>query len=213
MKIIIVGDSSVGKSNLILQYTENRFNEGHNPTLGLDFLAKKVKVNDLMFMCQIWDTAGQENFRSITRTYYKDCTCAIIVFDITSRRSFNSVQSWFNDINDNCTKNTLVVLVGNKVDLDSKRQVLYEDAVNYANSVGLQYFETSAKNGHNVQKLFDGLVEVYADKIRNSRHNWKLLNIEPNEKKVFDLDDDNKFEDTKGKNCCITNMNSFNKFK
>ena len=202
MKVIIVGDSSVGKSNLILQYTENKFNDGHNPTLGLDFSAKKVQVNDLTFMCQIWDTAGQENFRSITRTYYKDCTCALIVFDITSRRSFNSVQEWFNDINDNCNKSTLVVLVGNKSDLESKRQVLHEDAVNYANSVGLQYFETSAKSGHNVQKLFNGLVEVYADKVKNSRQNWKLLNIEQNEKKFFDLGEENQMEVTKGKNCC-----------
>ena len=96
----------------------------------------------------------------------------------------------------------MIVLVGNKSDLESKRQVLHEDAVNYANSVGLQYFETSAKSGHNVQKLFNGLVEVYADKVKNSRQNWKLLNIEQNEKKFFDLGEENQMEVTKGKNCC-----------
>jgi small GTP-binding protein len=154
-KYIIIGDSSVGKSNLLLKYTQNRFNDDYQATIGVEFGAKNLDINKKVYRVQIWDTAGQENFRSITRAYYKNSACAMIVYDITCQETFKSIQSWIEDVKNQSPKTVLLILVGNKIDLEDKRQVSYEDGKALADKNDMLFFETSAKTGENVKQLFE----------------------------------------------------------
>ena len=111
LKFIVIGDSSVGKSNILLRYTQNEFNQEYQSTIGVEFGAKNIKINNKIYRIQIWDTAGQENFRSITRAYYKNSVCALVVYDITKRESFENVQSWIQDCRNQSPKTIIMVLV------------------------------------------------------------------------------------------------------
>ena len=117
LKYVIVGDASVGKSNLLLRYTHGEFKEEYQLTIGVEFGSNNVIINNKIFRIQIWDTAGQENFRSITRSYYKNSACALIVYDITRRASFESLSDWIEDCKNSSPKTVFMVLVGNKSDL------------------------------------------------------------------------------------------------
>ena len=154
LKFIVIGDSSVGKSNILLRYTQNEFNQEYQSTIGVEFGAKNIKINNKIYRIQIWDTAGQENFRSITRAYYKNSVCALVVYDITKRESFENVQSWIQDCRNQSPKTIFMVLVGNKSDLNDKREVSYDDGKDLAEKNNMLFFETSAKNGDGVKDLF-----------------------------------------------------------
>ena len=132
LKFVIIGDSGVGKSNILLRYMNNTFSEDFKATVGVEFGAKNIEINGRIYRIQIWDTAGQENFRSIARAYYKNSICACIVYDITSRNSFNSVQSWIDDCTKQTPRNILLLLIGNKNDLNDKREVQYEEGEEFA---------------------------------------------------------------------------------
>ena len=164
-KYIIIGDSAVGKSNLLLQYAHNKFNDDYQATIGVEFGAKNITVNNKIYRIQIWDTAGQENFRSITRAYYKNSVCAMVVYDITNKDTFNNVQTWIEDCKNQSPKTIFMVLVGNKNDLEDKRQVKYEDGMELANKNGMMFYETSAKSGFNVEEIFNSLAKAIAQKI------------------------------------------------
>lgn len=152
-KYIIIGDSAVGKSNLLLQYIHNTFKPEYQLTIGVEFGAKNITLKDNIYRVQIWDTAGQENFRSITRAYYKNSVCAMVVYDITSRQSFNAIQTWVEDCKSNSPKTITMVLVGNKKDLDNNRQISYEEGETLAKKNGMLFYETSAKTGENVEEV------------------------------------------------------------
>ena len=164
-KYIIIGDSAVGKSNLLLQYCHNKFNDDYQATIGVEFGAKNLTVNNKIYRVQIWDTAGQENFRSITRAYYKNSVCALVVYDITNKDTFNNVQTWIEDCKNQSPKTIFMVLVGNKNDLEDKRQVKYEEGMELANKNGMMFFETSAKSGFNVEEIFNSSAKAIAQKI------------------------------------------------
>ena len=117
-------------------------------------MAKNISVNNRNVRIQIWDTAGQEAFRSITRSYYKSSTCAFIVYDITEKKTFYDVTSWLQDCRDMCYKNILIYLIGNKCDLEDKRQVTEEEGREFAEENNLVFFETSALNGNNIEEIF-----------------------------------------------------------
>ena len=117
-------------------------------------MAKNISINDRNVRIQIWDTAGQEAFRSITRSYYKSSTCAFIVYDISEKRTFYNVHAWLQDCRDMCFKNVLIYLIGNKSDLEDKRQVTYEEGKKFADENNLVFFETSALNGNNIEEIF-----------------------------------------------------------
>ena len=131
-----------------------RFNPEHEITIGCEFMSKNIQVKDREVRIQIWDTAGQETYRSITRTYYKSSTCAFIIYDITDRKTFANVSSWLKECREMCYKDILICLVGNKTDLEDKRVVSKEEGEKFAEDNGLIFFETSAKTGQNIEEMF-----------------------------------------------------------
>jgi len=153
-KYIIIGDSSVGKSNILMKFTHNKFTNDFQSTIGVEFGAKNLEVNNNVYRIQIWDTAGQENFRSITRSYYKNSVCAMIVYDITNRASFEHVQNWIEDIRGQSPKTILILLLGNKSDLEEKRVVSYDEGNEFAIKNGISFCETSAKTGFGIEEIF-----------------------------------------------------------
>jgi small GTP-binding protein len=165
LKYIIIGDSAVGKSNLLLQYTFGEFIEEYKNTIGVEFGAKNVDIDNKSYRIQIWDTAGQECFKSITRAYYKNSVCAIVVYDITCLDSFNNVSSWIEDCKNYSPKNVYIVLVGNKSDLEERRQIPTEKGQEIADKFGISFFETSAKTGSNVVKIFEESAKEIAKRI------------------------------------------------
>ena len=153
-KYIIIGDSAVGKSNILLRYIHDKFNEEFQSTIGVEFGARNIKIEDKIYRIQIWDTAGQETFRSITRAYYKNSVCACVVYDITNKNSFQNIKSWLEDCKKQSPKTVFLILIGNKVDLEDKRQVTYEEGSIFAEKNGMLFFETSAKTGKNIEEIF-----------------------------------------------------------
>ena len=172
LKYIIIGDSAVGKSNLLLQYTYGEFIEEYRSTIGVEFGAKNIDINNKSYRIQIWDTAGQECFKSITRAYYKNSVCAIVVYDITCQNSFDNVSTWIEDCKNYSPKNVYIVLVGNKSDLEERRQIPTEKGQEIADKFGIAFFETSAKTGHNVVKIFEESVKEIAKRIDNDFYDY-----------------------------------------
>ena len=145
----------MGKSCILLQFTDNKFRYQHELTIGVEFGAKTIDINGKSIKIQIWDTAGQEAFQAITRTYYKGTIGALLVYDITRRETFTHVTKWLDDVRTNSSKNVTVILIGNKKDLEDKRQVSYEEGEAFAKENGLMFLETSAKTAYNVVESFN----------------------------------------------------------
>ena len=154
-RYIIVGDMAVGKSCLLLQFTDHKFRHQHELTIGVEFGGKTIEVKNKNVKIQIWDTAGQEAFQAITRTYYKGAIGALLVYDITRKDTFIHVTKWLDEVRSNSSKNITVILIGNKKDLEDKRQVSYEEGENFAKENGLMFLETSAKTAYNVVESFN----------------------------------------------------------
>jgi len=164
-KYIVIGDSFVGKSCIVAKYIHGGFDEEFKTTIGIEFGSKDLTINGKVYRIQIWDTAGQETFRSITRAYYKNSVCSFIVYDVTNRQSFLNVQDWFNECKKQTPKTAMMVLVGNKIDLNNKREVSYEEGENFAKNNSMLFYETSAKNGDNIENMFYESAEIIANKI------------------------------------------------
>ena len=168
LKFIIIGDSAVGKSNILLRYTNDSFSNEFQATIGVEFGAKNLIIDGKTYRVQIWDTAGQEQFRSITRAYYKNSVCACVVYDITNKASFENIKSWLEDCKKKCPKSIYFVLIGNKSDLENKREVTYEEGSIYAQKNGMIFFETSAKTGQNINEVFIKSTNDIAKNIENN---------------------------------------------
>lgn len=164
-KFIVVGDSGVGKSCLLLKFSDNRFRPDHDLTIGVEFGSKEIEIADETVHLQIWDTAGQESFRSITRAYYKGATAALLVYDITRRSSFQSLVDWISEINDNSNLSIVTVLIGNKSDLGN-RVISTEEGKEFAEKHGLIFLETSAKTGQNVEQSFESAAAEVMDRVK-----------------------------------------------
>ena len=159
-KILLLGDSSVGKTCFLMRYTDNTFQEIHMSTIGLDYKLKNVQLDDgKMVKIQIWDTAGQDRFRSITKNYYKGAHGIILIYDITNKKSFENVRTWINQIKEEVSEKVSIILVGNKIDDEEHRVVLTEDGEKIAKELGLMFFECSAKSGVNIDSTFNELVK------------------------------------------------------
>ena len=172
-KFIMIGDTFVGKSNLLSQYTTKRFNPEHEITIGCEFMAKNIIIKNRIVRIQIWDTAGQEAFRAITRSYYKNCACSIIVYDITNKKSFNNLETWLKEVSENCSKHVKIVLVGNKKDLEEDRQVELNECEEFAEKNQIKdFYETSALNGENVDKIFEESAKQIVEELERGELNW-----------------------------------------
>lgn len=153
-KLVLLGESAVGKSSLVLRFVKGQFHEYQESTIGAAFLTQTVCLDDATVKFEIWDTAGQERYHSLAPMYYRGAQVAIVVYDITTPESFNRAKTWVKELQRQASPNIVIALAGNKVDLEDKRMVEETDAKTYAQENGLLYIETSAKTATNVNELF-----------------------------------------------------------
>ena len=160
MKILLIGDSGVGKSCLLVRFVDDKFNPSFITTIGIDFKIKTVDINGKKTKLQLWDTAGQERFRTITTAYYRG--------DVTDERTFTNIRQWFKTVNEHANDDAQLLLVGNKSDMDT-RTVTYEQGETLAKELGIPFVESSAKNDDNVNEIFFTLARLIQEKIDNDK--------------------------------------------
>jgi len=161
-KVVVIGDSGVGKSNLITRFTQDRFTKDSKPTIGVEFGAKSIEHEGITIKGQIWDTAGQERFRAISAAYYRGANGALICYDITNAETFQNLSKWFKEIENQGENGCINILIGNKCDLAHLRQVDTEEARKLAEKHNVSFLETSAANNTNVELAFTSLLkEIY----------------------------------------------------
>lgn len=157
-KLLLIGDSGVGKSCLLVRFADDTYMDRFVSTIGVDFKIRTVEQDGKTIKLQIWDTAGQERFRTITSSYYRGAHGIIVVYDVTDKESFNNVKYWLQEILKYASDNVSRLLVGTKADLSSKKVVSYDEGKETADSLGISFMETSAKNAHNVEQAFQAMV-------------------------------------------------------
>ena len=159
-KVLLLGDSTVGKTCILLKYTDKIFQETHMMTIGLDYRLKTMTLQSgKEVKLQIWDTAGQDRFRSITKNYYKGSHGIILIYDVTSLKTFENVKSWVSQIHEEISDKVVIYLVGNKIDMDDERKVKTEEGQKLAEELGVPFVETSAKSGVNIDNIFSDITE------------------------------------------------------
>ena len=186
----------------MLQFTEDKFRDKHQITIGVEFASKTIEINNKQIKIQIWDTAGHEAFQSITRTYYKGAVAALLVYDITNKDSFLHCQNWLNELRENGDKDVIIILIGNKCDLEKERQVTQKEGEKFAEINDLFFLETSAKEGKNIFNVF----KITAEKILDNIIKNEECGLRYNNYKNKSLEMNGKNEDLKRKNnkkeCC-----------
>lgn len=155
----------MGKSCLMMQFTDKKFKNDNDPTIGVEFGSRSTTINGKNLKLQIWDTAGQESFRSITRSYFRGAIGSLLVFDLTDRESFNNLSSWVEETRTCASSNIVIIMIGNKCDLTDQRKISTEEATDFAKNKGIIYIETSAKTALNVEKAFETIGEIVLDHI------------------------------------------------
>jgi len=189
-KLLLIGDSGVGKSSLLLRFTDNTFTENYTSTIGVDFKIRTVTLDGKSIKLQIWDTAGQERFRTITSSYYRGAHGIIIVYDITDKASFTNVKQWMGEIDRYANTNVKKLLIGNKADADQKA-VTFAEGNEYAASLGLSFKETSAKTAVGVEEAFLVIIKQIKDKLAAAvavpNNNVNLGKKDKGEKKKRDV--------------------------
>ena len=189
VKVVLVGDSGVGKTNIMSKYLKNEFHEDSKATVGVEFGAKQFTVEGHVIKAQIWDTAGQERYKAITSAYYKGAKGAFIVYDITRKNTFDSVSRWVSDLTATADKKISIILIGNKSDLEDQRQVTKEMGEEKANQLQVAFLETSAMSGENLEKGFQMMInEIYkknhedisGEETENSMEPGKDINLTKN---------------------------------
>ena len=169
-KIIVIGDTSVGKSCLTIKAIKNHFEEIYSPTVGFEFLSFNLKIEDQNIKLQIWDTCGQESYRSLINSFYRNSSLAILVYSIENAHSFENLEIWLNDIKSQSAPDIKIILIGNKADLEEKREVSKEMGEKFCKEHHLSFFmETSAKTGFNAQNLFIEAGKILYEDYINSK--------------------------------------------
>jgi len=200
-KIVLIGDTAVGKSNLLARFTKGAFNSDSKSTIGVEFATKNVVVDGKTLKAQIWDTAGQERYRAITAAYYRGAVGALVVYDITSQQSYDNVERWLNELKDHADPNIKVMLVGNKSDLSHLRAITTDICARYARKNELSFLETSALNANNVDNAF---IQLITD-IYQTLH--KKVHVNPEEKQSVvpgsQVQLDISASENKEKGCCV----------
>ena len=197
-KIVLIGDSFVGKTNIMSKYLMNEFHEDSKATVGVEFGAKKFDIEGKSVKAQIWDTAGQERYKSITTTYYKGAKGALIVYDITRKETFDSVDRWISELLNSGDKNMTMLLIGNKCDLDNQRQVTKEQGEEKAKAFKVAFLETSASSGENLDVAFEMIMKEVYSKCKNELDEEDRME-EMQIGKEIDLTKENKVDKKK---CC-----------
>ena len=160
-KILLLGDSTVGKTCFLLRFMEDSFIDLHMATIGLDYKLKTMILEEQKIVkVQIWDTAGQDKFRAITRNYYKGASGIILIFDVTNIKSFENIKKWINEIKEEISENVSIVLIGNKIDNVKERKITKEQGEKIANEIGTKFFETSSKTGEGINESVFYLVKI-----------------------------------------------------
>ena len=198
VKVIIIGDSGVGKTNIMSKFLKNKFMEESKATVGVEFGSKLFDLNGHKIKAQIWDTAGQEKYKSITGAYFKGSKGALVVYDITQKSTYESLEKWVNDLKSAGDPKITIILIGNKSDLEENRQVSKEQGEEKAKSFGCAFLETSALSGDNIGKAFNMMVKEIFEKFSNdSAEDSELESGFKGEDLKLD-----KVVDKKKKKCC-----------
>ena len=197
IKILTLGDTLVGKSSIVLRFSDNRFDDNQLATIGIDYKTKYIKVKDASVKVLLWDTAGQEKFRNIARQYYKGANGVLLIYDVCDRKTYERIGFWMDELKQNNEIEQLyIILVGNKIDLEEKRVVTREEAEKYAEDNNINYIEVSAKTGEGILDLFNEVTKGTMDKVFNDQDN-----NEDKEKIKTYLDTNNNRK--RKKKCCM----------
>jgi len=203
-KLILIGDSGVGKSCILQRYMKHSFEESYKCTIGVDFLMKSIVINGQTVKLQLWDTAGQEKYKSMVSSYYRGANVALIVFDITNHKSFDNLPLWIENFYKNGPEQKNIILIGNKNDLVNQRQVTQEEAEAFSETNNMMYFETSAKDGNNIDYVFnyaaERLLEFYGG---NNQAILKRQMTPNNEIQSSNFKEIRIEESPKKKGCCL----------
>lgn len=222
IKLIIVGDAGVGKTNLIHRFAKGEFKNDYHLTIGMDFLSQNIQVDDKYFSLEIWDTAGSEKFKSITKGFYNNSTSVIVVYDITDEKSFISISNWIEDVKNYSNKKVDIVLVGNKNDLIHQRVISKEDGQEMSIKNEMRFYECSALTGENVENIFLDICKNISKNIDEGKYdfddespilkkcetiskikiNKRTFSQSENSDKNIILDKSEKKKKTKTKKCC-----------
>ena len=169
IKILTLGDTMVGKSSIVLRFSEDKFDDNQFATIGIDFKTKYIKMGDSSVKVLIWDTAGQERFQNIAKQYYKGANGVLLIYDITRRKSFERVEFWLKELKENNRLDELFIcLVGNKIDLEEKRVIKYEEGEKYALDNNIHFLEVSARSGKGITELFNKVIKGSMEKVFSS---------------------------------------------
>ena len=199
IKLLTLGETEVGKTSIVLRYSDDKFHDNKIATIGIDFKIKIIKKGNEKIKVSIYDTAGQERFKNIVKHYYKGANGVLLIYDITKRDTFEKLEFWLEDLKENSDNlnNLFIYLIGNKNDLEERRELDFEEANNFAKEKNIPYIEVSAKTGNNIKKLFDEMIK------------GTLSKIITNEKKENNLSNsinlsflENEETSSKNKMCC-----------
>ena len=204
-KLILIGNSGVGKSCILQRYMKHTFEESYKCTIGVDFLMKSIVINGQTVKLQLWDTAGQEKYKSMVSSYYRGANVALIVFDITNHQSFDALPLWIENFYKNGPEQKNIILIGNKKDMAEQREVTQQEAESFSEANNMIYFETSAKEGDNIEYVFnyaaEKLLEFYGKNNeailkRQMTHNNDIQSSNFKEIRIEE-------SPNKKKNCCV----------
>lgn len=171
VKAVIIGDSGVGKTNILLRFCDDTFRPTYSSTIGVDFKLKVMQVHEYKIKMQIWDTAGQEKFKNIAPTFYKGSIAIILTYSIDQAHTYENIENWIRQIHENSSADILIFLVGNKLDMRDQRKVETSVGQKLADKYGMAFMEVSAKDGTNIQLLFDQIGEAIYERIKKADSN------------------------------------------
>eukprot|EP01089_Gocevia_fonbrunei_P012467 TRINITY_DN2960_c0_g1_i1.p1 TRINITY_DN2960_c0_g1~~TRINITY_DN2960_c0_g1_i1.p1 ORF type:complete len:217 (+),score=55.25 TRINITY_DN2960_c0_g1_i1:79-729(+) len=201
-KVVLIGDSGVGKSNLLSRFTRNEFNLESKSTIGVEFATRSIKCDEKTIKAQIWDTAGQERYRAITSAYYRGAVGALLVYDISKAATYENVERWLNELRDHADSTIVIMLVGNKSDLRHLRAVRTEQATAFAEKHGLSFIETSALDSTNVEIAFQKILTEIYHIVATNKNLEKKEDKNIDNQEVVDISGGNEEEEVKKGGCC-----------